>query len=391
MLCNTILHYLFTQQDFLFDRKGDNVTIPKMILVKLAIPILLVTLLMVSGCKRELRVTLGEHNPKQGDNIEITIDDAEPEEVNIVEYRINDLSGTTTTLPRTLTIDVCKRSPGYYPTELSIWVRTTYEDGETDEVTRNYDLTTGRVVREDGDLTFGIYVAHEESSKREKIWAGMANAFQKEFDSYTDAQYFWSHPDLYKTHAIAYANSVDLLISFGHGCPHWYWAGTNDTDWVDLSTTEFGNFAPCYETGDLEYFAASSCSLLALRNDGTGVPFWDYWFHREGTHYWERPFTGLHMVCGFRSKHYYYTWHYKRWKSTSERFFRRFASYLDNDKKVVEAWMEAAADKLSFKNGNNRTAVIYIEIYRNDIITTAREDYIHRNPEYARRWVEFYE
>ena len=151
-------------------------TVLEVYFTRYTVPILLASLLMMSGCKRELRVTLSELNPKQGDNIAITIDDAERGEVDVVEYRINDMSGTLTSLPNTLTIDTCKRSPGIYPTELSIWARTTYDDGETDELTRSYDLTTGRIIREDGDLTFGIYVAHEESSKREKLWAGMANA-----------------------------------------------------------------------------------------------------------------------------------------------------------------------------------------------------------------------
>ena len=162
---------------------------------------------------------------------------------------------------------------------------------------------------------------------------------------------------------------------------------------IIVEGTAFGNCAPSYHTGDLEYLVFASCQTLSIA-DSAGHAFWYYWFHNNSTKLSTRPFTGLHMALGFRTNHTIHHWEFLWWSgNNSADFFDAFAEYLDDGTRVLDAWLDATADELSFDDGKNRTAVIYLEKYQDDTINSSKHDYIYGNPEYAggRQWVTYWE
>lgn len=119
-----------------------------------------------------------------------------------------------------------------------------------------------------------------------------------------------------------------------------------------------------------------------------GINFWYWWFHRENTKLDPRPFSGLHMVLGFRTNHRIVHW----WlDNDSADFFEEFANNLNDGMTVINSWQEAADDELSFDDGKNRTAVIYLKEYENDTINSTQDDYIYKHPNYDQRWIDYYE
>jgi hypothetical protein len=145
-------------------------------------------------------------------------------------------------------------------------------------------------------------------------------------------------------------------------------------------------FVPCHRVGDLEYLALISCSTLSLDDIG-GRSFWDYWLHGYETRLENRPFTGLHMVLGFRTE---VNFSYSPFGDDGEDFLSTFAGDLDEGMAVREAWYDAASQELDFGGGRNRTAVLYQEDYENDALGSNQNDYIWANPRYT-FWVEYME
>ena len=328
-------------------------------------------------------ITIG--NPgflKQGDIIDVKIEVGDDYNLKRVNYRINDLAGTITSISSAIRYDTCKNT-GKYFTSLSLWGEAIYRDGEIQQFNKNYDLTMGHYSREDSDRTYAFYVAEDSEGLKERNIC-RANAFIDNFDSYSESQYCFAEPGFYTNTALSYANSVDMTLSIGHGGHHLYYAGNTG---IDLSTTEFGNLSPCKSTGDLEYLAFISCQTLSIADYG-GHTFWYYWLHDNETKLGARPFTGLHMVLGFRTN---VVFNHSTFDDDGEGFLSSFARNLDDGMRVREAWLEAGDDELSFNDGNNRAAVIYLEKYENDRLAyDERNDYIYGNTNYSRVWIEYY-
>jgi len=335
---------------------------------------------------RWVRVSSDPSLPKQGDIIKFTITAGESENIAEVYFKVGDQEGTVKAVPHTVSVNTCKLL-GKYLTSIPVHVKATYNDADTRTLSGTYDLTSAATSRDDQDATYAIYVAHDDDSDREDLRIGMANAFMDNFSSYSRSQYYWAEPGFYTSSSLSYGDSVDMAISFGHGSHHYYQAGKSSSDGVYLDTTAFGSCAPCYNTGDLRYLVFASCQTLSMETY-SGNSFWYYWFHDASTKLDKRPFAGLHMTLGFRTNHRIVHW----WlDNDSEDFFEAFADNLDGGVGVVNAWQEAAGDELSFDDGKNRTAVIYLKQYEQDRISTRKDSYIYANPNYADQWIDYWE
>lgn len=335
-----------------------------------------------------VQMEVSPENAKQGDNISVKITANEASKLDRIEYTLGSTTGTTTSSPFNANINTCKTS-GNYQSSLILTAKAFWNDGTVKTTTRNLDLTVGPNSREDSDKNYVTYIADENDSKRNDIRSGQANAFQDEFDAYSETQYFWAEPRFFTTDANSFVNSADMAFFLGHGNHHQYRAGPTGSDWVNFTNTEFGNFIPCGGAGDCEILVSGACQLLSLNNDG-GHAWRYFWRHENSSKLDKRAFTGLHMICGFRTNHHYTYWWWGRWKSSSEGFFKSFAKRLDNGNKIRDAWLDAAGDKLDFDDGNNRAAVFYLKPYENDAINTLRDDYIFGNPNYQ-LWAEYWD
>lgn len=329
-------------------------------------------------------VAVNEHppDPKQGDVASFWLSVGDQAALDRVEYTLGGSTGVLHALPYTITFDTCK-STGLYHKTLTLQGEAVYQDGERVPFLYVHDLTTGRHSREDTDSTYAFYVAEDDDEDLEERNIDRANAFIDEFDAYSRSQYFFAEPSFYTTNAIDYANSVDLAVSIGHGSHHTFFAGNTA---VDLSGTEFGNFAPCHRTGDLEYLALVSCQTLSTNTIGN-TPFSAFWLHSDATCLQPRPFTGLHMVLGFLTDV-----HFRHWllDDNGSDFLSAFAEKLDDGMKVRTAWLEAADDELPIDSSQNAAGVLYLEEYEHDRLSTVRDDYIHGHPKYGRVWIESY-
>ena len=175
--------------------------------------IILCSLTILSAC-RWIKISPVPLSPKQGDNVKQIITVGDSEDLDKVNYKINDLEGTVSSVPHTVTINTCKAT-GKYFTSLSVWAEAVYIDGEIKTFgPKVYDLTVGKTSREDNDLNYAIYIAHDDDEDREDLRIGMANAFMDEFNSYSQSQYYWSEPRFYTNQSLYFANSVDMAISF---------------------------------------------------------------------------------------------------------------------------------------------------------------------------------
>jgi hypothetical protein len=251
-----------------------------------------------------------------------------------------------------------------------------YDDNEVVDHNMIFDLTVGDNDREDHDLTFDVYVAHN-SSKHQDLEVNMASRFKNKFDAYTLQNYYWAEEYFYTTGSHNFANGHDLTLSFGHGKHHVYCY--DHWQELDLSTTAYGNFVPCGMSGDAEYLAFAACEVLKL-TDINSLPFWDYWLPTASTKHEARPFSGLHMVLGFRTNFSVtaYLWGHYRTKDGRD-FVHQFANKMDQGWNVRSAWLDAASDELRQKNGKNMAAALYPTVYDNDTVYSNRDDYIFPN------------
>ena len=341
----------------------------------------LITLCLFVAAKC-VRVEVETVNPKQGDVVVFKISANESSSLDKVDYTIGTTNGSTTTVPKSVNFNTCKSGGTYYST-LTYTAKAYWNNGETKTTSGSIDLTTGSNSREDSDKNYVTYIADENDGTINDVRSGWANEFQNEFDYFSETQYFWSEPYMFTNSSQNYVNSADMAIFLGHGAPHKYRAGPNSSDWVDFTDASYGMFAPCGKTGDLEYLVSGSCQLLSL--DDIGSNGWRYfWQHYNSTKLEDRVFTGVHLVCGFRTNHHYTYWWWFGWHSSSDDFFKEFAKKLDQKKTIRDAWLDAAGDKLSFNNGKNRATVYYLAPYVNDKITSyTGTDYIYGNSNYA--------
>lgn len=319
-------------------------------------------------------------SPKQGDRVAFVISAGDASGIERINYTVNNLPGALLSPPYRIDFDTCKSS-GDYHTDIALEGQIIYTDGEIVPFGAMHGLTVGRNAREDQDRSFAFYVAEDGDQGLEDRNIDRANAFIDEFDTYAEAQYFFAEPEFYTNAAVNFANSVDLALSIGHGNHHVFFTGNG---MVDMTDTAFGNFAPCYQNGDLEYLAFVSCETLSMQTIG-GTPFVDFWVHNGSTAAETRPFTGLHMVLGFASDI-----HFRHWllDDNGEDFLRAFARYLDRGWKVKDAWLYAADDELPVDSSQNRAAALYMEVYEHDRLSTVKDDYIYGHPNYGRFFIE---
>ena len=340
---------------------------------------LVACLTIFTSCKW-VKVESSVVNPKQGDNLTFTITAGESSDIERIEYSIGSQSGSTTNVPHTVNVNTCK-TPSTYLTNISVSVTATWDDGRVKTFGESIDLTVCESSREDADRTYTLYIADENDGTINDVRSGWANAFQDEFDTYSETQYYWSQPRFFTTDALSHGNSADMTIFSGHGSPHEYRAGPSGSDWVDFTDTEFGGFAPCYNTGDCEYLVSGSCQLLSMNDIGSSS-FRHFWRHYNSTKSDTRSFTGLHVLCGFRTDHFYYYWWFFGWHSSSTGFFEAFAKKLDAGHSVRYAWIDACGDELDFGGGNNRGAVFYLRPYQYSSLSSNQDDLIYGNGSY---------
>ena len=58
--------------------------------------------------------------------------------------------------------------------------------------------------------------------------------------------------------------------------------------------------------------------------------------------------------------------------------------------RVKDAWLYASDDELSTGDGENLSAVIYLERYENDRLSTSRDDHIYGHSRYDDQWMEYW-
>jgi hypothetical protein len=99
------------------------------------------------------------------------------------------------------------------------------------------------------------------------------------------------------------------------------------------------------------------------------------------------------MVLGFRTNsRASLVWLWGKWRSPEfEHLFRGFANKLDDGERVIDAWLDTVGDEMSFVDGFNRGAVLYLGQYRNDVISTNKDDYIYGNVQYYDKWIEYWD
>lgn len=333
--------------------------------------------------ERWIDATLLPGSPKQGDVLSFGVTLGDQAHLQRLDYSVGGINGSLYSPPFNISVNTCKET-GDYITDLMLQLVAVYDDDEVQTFSSpHYDLTVGQTVREDQDRTFAFYVAEDPDKDFENRLISRANAFLDEFDSYDESQYHFAEPFIYTSQSYWYANSVDLAVSIGHGAHHQFFTGNGS---VDLSGTAYGNLAPCYRTGDLEYLAMVSCQTLSMQDIG-GESFWDYWFNDQNSRLEARPFTGLHQVLGFNTN---VVLSYGLINDDGEDFLNTFAKKLDQNKRVRDAWMDAADEELSIENNKNRSAVLYLDRYENDRLSNNRNDYIFGNTNYAyyNRWIE---
>jgi hypothetical protein len=349
----------------------------------------------VSGYKninpqRFITFSVGPAYIKQGDLAQINVNVGDSGEIAQFKYNINSNETTLTFAPSLLTFNTCKDTGTYY-TSLSVGMEGTYRDGET-IIPRSqvYGLTAGMTPRENSNSTYAVYLSPDDSTTS---WGYdsvtgryVVDAFIDEFDSYTKTQDDWADFSYFFNDAKNHVNGVDMAIFIGHGMPHGIWIGNLG---VSVQGMEFGAFAPCGDTGDLEYLVLLSCDVLSIDDPDFGK----FWFHRENTKFNKLPFTGLHMVLSFRTGLTIGFTDFPPFghvDNDAADFVETFAENLDDGMKVINAWQEAAMDELDMSWGVNKSAVLYLNVYKNDTILSNRHDYIYMNPFYGTKSINYF-
>ena len=222
------------------------------------------------------------------------------------------------------------------------------------------------VAGEDGDHQFVGYVSSEESR-----FVSYVSGFKKEFqNTWSCTQYYWGQARFLTTQSLSFADSADLVYIAGHGNPSSIWMSSGQ--WVDLSKCAFGRFSSSGQRGDLEYIVFHSCRVLEMSGNWRSR-----WRHYASTRSQKRPFSGLHMACGFRTNHYNGLGA-GRWAADE------FAENLEDGYSVRWAWYEAADDArwLAGWTGN-KPAIFYIRPHKYETKNRHNSaDYRYGNSQY---------
>ena len=361
-------------------------------------------ILVSLGCNPQSRwgsIVTDPRLPRQGDEVAVTLDAGDKMHLERIRYQINETEGEATSVPVTIKVDTCQdvwgwSPPGnYYPTKLDIsWTRH-YDDGEVITHRAERDLTVCKVERKNPERKYALYLAPDWDIRGSNMFAYSADKFEQTFSSaelvHRDSDWddFYFHRDGLGPNK---ANSVDLLILFGHGSPHWYRYDNTFDDPHSMSVfwMRFGGLAHCGSDaiGELEYIVFISCSTLSIDDYEIEVAdpvthemqipsVFDVWFGYN----LERPFSGLHMALGFRNivAGTQVFGAFSQMESLCEGFARR----MDDRYAVREAWFDAVGEAFSpVRGGLNMPAVIYLKAYENNPIHFTRDDYIFGNSEY---------
>ena len=236
---------------------------------------------------------------------------------------------------------------------------------------------------EDSDKEFVGYVSDEESR-----FKGYVSSFKNEFGStWPCRHYLWGKSHFLGNQHLSYADSADLAYIAGHGSPSRI-IMSKDQDCV-LENCAWGSYSSSSRKGDLEYIVFHSCSVLKMNSEWSDAwrsysptenpnPDWrDRWRHFSWTKHRKRPFSGLHMAMGFRTKH-------KNGSGAGRWAADEFAENLKDGYPVRYAWYEAAEDA-RFLTGwkENKAAVFYIRPHKDENIHDCNSrDYRYGDPEY---------
>lgn len=222
--------------------------------------------------------------------------------------------------------------------------------------------------QEDSDNQFAGYVSDEEGRFVDYVW-GFVDEFK---NTWTKSQYYWGECRFLGSGHLSYADAVDLVYIAGHGSPSYIVMSSGED--CGLTSKAWGSFSSDNRRGDLEYIVFHSCNVLKM-NSG-----WrSRWRHYYSTRNQKRPFSGLHLAMGFRTKHRNGAG--AGWWAADE-----FAENLEDGYSVRYAWYEAAEDArflILWYPNRNKPAVFYIRPHRYEKISGHNSlDYKYGDPEY---------
>jgi len=175
---------------------------------------------------------------------------------------------------------------------------------------------------EDNDSQFVGYASNEESRFWDNVWD-----FKDEFqNTWPCSQYYWGERRFLQEDHLKFVDSADLAFISGHGSSSYIILSKGQG--CSLTQSSWGSWSSNSRKGDLEYIAFESCSVLSRS---------DNWRARwMSTPNKKRPFSGLHVACGFTGVHK---------ESPVVELSDEFAENLEDGFSVRWAWLEATDDE----------------------------------------------
>jgi len=220
---------------------------------------------------------------------------------------------------------------------------------------------------EDNDTQFVGYVSDEEDRFVDYVWE-----FIDEFkNTWSNTQYYWGECRLLGADHLWFADSADLAYNAGHGSPSYI--SMSSGEGCTLTSRAWGSYSSNNRVGDLEYIVFHSCRVLVMDSNWRSR-----WRHYSSTQSQNRPFSGLHVALGFRTKH-------RNGLSAGPHTADDFAENLEDGYSVRRAWYVAAKDNRwrAFKENRNKPAIFYIRPHKYETISGhSNMDYRYGDPEY---------
>lgn len=184
----------------------------------------------------------------------------------------------------------------------------------------------GQLDKRASTVTVGRYVIQQDDPG----WLTSATNFWPALYKYTSGKvnfvsqgFYWAFPWLYTTNAAQFANSVNLLLTEGHGNWHEFSTyqkeGSSVVHITDIPSTGYGGGAG----GSLCYWILHSCEVIPSNTDYPSDPYSSF-------DVWWSVFNGLHSVMGFRTE---------MW--IDDGVTTPFGQAVGNGVSVVGAWMNA--------------------------------------------------
>jgi hypothetical protein len=190
------------------------------------------------------------------------------------------------------------------------------------------------------DPTVGIYVIQHDWD----AWTNRAAAFQKGLatgTALTNPQYYWAEPRMYTSDKDKFANSVNIVLTEGHGydggfvtkynqLPYPLDANSDDREDVrmtDVPSPGYGGGA----NGVLAFWIIDSCNTVATEVEDPGKSFDRWW----------TIFNGLHAVLGYRTE-----------GLLSDGVAFNFASAISQGAPMVGTWFNVVAADDAYKDNS---------------------------------------